>query len=246
MQQSDLIIIDEQKTMDKIMSQNPKQAPTPTQKAKKQNEIPSSIKRKIKKETLQEIMPVPAKTSRNSKPSKSKLNEKEDQIMKVLNYQNSSRFGNQIRKELKFNFTREQLTKKTLEQIDNILYRIRNFLNNRGLAGIYEQMVRTTAVGYENLVSEFYDINGFSELLLNNPAFWDAFEMWKVERTLPDIPPSFQLMYIVASTTMIAHVKNTQIQEQKENKKSAKQDKVISISEPSLGRFKGQNKNIGD
>ena len=192
-------------------------------------------------------MKMRANQSARQSSSKNKLNEKEDQIMKVLNYQNSARFGNQIRKELKFNFTREQLTKKTLEQIDNILYRIRNFLNNRGLAGIYEQMVRTTAVGYENLVSEFYDINGFSELLLNNPAFWDAFEMWKVERTLPDIPPSFQLMYIVASTTMVAHIKNTQIQEQKQSKKSAKQDESIpTISEPSLGRFKGQNKNIGD
>ena len=140
-----------------------------------------------------------------------KLNLKEDKVMRILNYQNSSRFGASIRKELKFNYTRDQLMKKTLDQIDNVLYRIRNYLNNRGMNGIYEQMVKTTAIGYENIVSEFYDIEGFSDMLMQNPAFWDAFERWKIERTLPDIPPSLQLAYIIGTTTMLAHMKKTSL-----------------------------------
>ena len=147
--------------------------------------------------------------------------------MRILNYQNSSRFGPGIRKELKFNYTRDQLVKKSIDQIDNILYRIRNFLNNRGMTGIYEQMVKTTAVGYENIVSQFYDIHGFSDMLLNNPAFWDAFERWKIERTLPDIPPSLQLMYIVSTTTLLAHMKNNKIEERPPHRKNTDNNEKV-------------------
>ena len=145
--------------------------------------------------------------------NKNKLNEKEDVIMKILNYQNSNRFGALIKKELKMNYSRDQLAKKTLEEIENLLYRIQSFLNNRNMAGIYEQMVKTTAVGYENIVSEFYDIKGFSNLLVQNPMFWDTFEMWRCERSMPNIPPSLQLLYIVSSTTLVAHVQNTQLKQ---------------------------------
>ena len=159
---------------------------------------------------LSSVQPGNSSTSPKTFTS-NKLNTKEDQIMRIINYQNSPRFGANIRKELKFNYTREQLVKKSLEQLDNLLYRIRNYLNTRGMAGIYEQMVRTSAIGYENIVSQFYDIEGFSDMLLNNPAFWDAFERWKIERTLPNIPPSLQLMYIISSTTLLAHMKNSHV-----------------------------------
>lgn len=226
------VIIDQDKTMEKIM--NNKQT-TPIQPVTK----PPTLKN-LKKLLNAPKTPKMSKTQTQNQSSKysynnnekNQLNVKEDVIIKVLNYQNSSRFGNVIRKDLKINYTREQLTKKSIEQIDNILYRIRNFLNNRGMNGIYEQMVKTTAVGYENIVTELgYDIHGFSDILLNNPSFWDAFEMWRVERTLPDIPPSFQLMYIIASTTMVAHLNNIQALTRQHNEKKAMKDTETNKSE---------------
>ena len=151
-----------------------------------------------------------------------KLNIKEEKLLQVLSYQNSSRFGNDVRKNLKFNYTREQLVKKSIDQIDNILYRIRNYLNNRGMNGIYEQMIRTSAMGYEKVVSEFYDIEGFSDMLFANPSFWDAFERWKIERKMPDIPPGMQLMYIVSTTTLLAHMKTKQLSEPPKSKPKTK------------------------
>ena len=209
------------------VSINPEATMTLTQMMKptttKQDTKPKLKSKTTKKDTLTKkqiekmmdtVQTAPTSLPQNPKSSskQNKLNIKEDKMMRVLNYQNSARFGNGIRKDLKFSYTRDQLSKKTIEQIDNILYRIRNYLNNRGMDGIYEQMVRTTATGYENIVSEFYDIEGFSEMLTQNPAFWDAFERWKIERTLPDIPPSFQLCYIIASTTLMAHMRKTSIQ----------------------------------
>ena len=49
---------------------------------------------------------------------------------------------------------------------------------------------------------------------MSNPAFWDAFERWKIEQKIPDVPPSLQLMYLVASTTFIAHKRNSFLKSQ--------------------------------
>lgn len=134
---------------------------------------------------------------------------KEDLIHKILKYQSNKRFGAIINKELGFKYTRAQLTKQSIDNLEAILHRIRTHLNTRNMDQVFQHMVEVSAKGYEDLVCGFgYDIDGFSELLLSNPAFHDAFERWKIERKIPEIPPSFQLMYIIASTTYIAHTRN--------------------------------------
>ena len=178
----------------------------------------------LKKQTK----PKSTKTKVETKPlTKSSSNNedisKEDDIMKIINYQNSHRFGNHLKKDLKIQYTRDQLQKKSLNQLEAILHRIRTYLNTRHMEGVYEQMVKTCSMG---VVTNFgYDIEGFSSLLLNNPAFWDAFEMWKLERKLPNIPPSLQLMYIISSTTIIAHMQNKHKIVSKESRIDQKKDK---------------------
>lgn len=136
---------------------------------------------------------------------------KEELISKILKYQQNKRFGTIVNKELGFKYTRTQLTKFTIDNLETILHRIRTHLNTRNMDQVFEHMAKVTAKGYEDLVTGFgYNIEGFSDLLMQNPAFHDAFERWKIERKIPDVPPSFQLMYIVASTTYIAHMTNKQ------------------------------------
>jgi hypothetical protein len=135
--------------------------------------------------------------------------DKFDKIRILVKYQNNNRFGELLKKELGIKYTEPQLNKKSVEDLELILHRIRTHLNTRNMDQVFDHMVRYTASGYEELVSGLgYDIDGFSELLLHNPAFWDAFERWKIEQKIPNIPPSMQLMYIVASTTYIAHLKS--------------------------------------
>ena len=223
MPQSTKVNIDQDNTLKNIMN-NSKSKEIKTEKTK----APPFVKQKIKKHTLEDLLKpktkAEARVMKNTSSyngEKNKLNEKENLIMKILNYQTSNRFGAAIKKELKFNYTRDQLAKKKIEEIDNVLFRIKSFLNNRNMAGIYEQMVKTTAIGYENIVSEFYDIKGFSNLLIQNPMFWDTFEMWRCERSMPNIPPSMQLLYIISSTTLVAHMQNTELKEtQKINDKN--------------------------
>lgn len=128
--------------------------------------------------------------------------------MKVQKYQASKRFGETLKKDLKVNYTREQLNRMSPDKIEGILHRIRNFLNSRNLDGVFKHMASTCAVTYEKTLTPFYNIDGFSSILLNNPEFWDCLERWKIERELPDIPPHLQMLYIIASTTITAHELN--------------------------------------
>ena len=248
---SQIFTTDSTKTLATIMNQNqPEQPQTiPNLQEIGNKQIPKKLiddlmnkgKTKATKKRVMKSLPPPQQMM-NLKSSKSSDDiSKEESIIKIVNYQNSTRFGSYIKKDMKINFTREQLSKKSLSQLEAIMYRIRTALNTRHLEGVYEHLVRTVASGYENVVTSFgYDITGFQSLLLNNPAFWDSFEMWKLEKKLPDIPPSLQLMYIVSSTTVVAHLQSqSRIREPRQDKqktqkavekrvKQKKQDKIIS------------------
>ena len=134
--------------------------------------------------------------------------DKETLISRVQKYQSSRRFGNIINKELKINYSREQLVRMSNDKIENILKRIRLHLNNRNMDTMFEHLATTCAIGYEKTISPIYDITGFTDLLMANPSFHDALERWRIERQMPDIPPGMQIAYIVASTTLAAHSLN--------------------------------------
>ena len=167
-----------------------------------------------KQEALAEVLPKKSSKSNVSVvPSPKNVGNKgivkEDLICKIIKYQNNRRFGPIIKKELGFKYNRPQLTKYSIDHLETILHRIRTHLNTRNMDQVFEHMAKVTAKGYEDLVTGFgYNIEGFSDLLIGNPAFHDAFERWKIERKIPDIPPSFQLVYIIASTTYMAHLQN--------------------------------------
>ena len=151
--------------------------------------------------------------------------------MKILKYQESKRFGDRIKKGLGIKYTRAQLLKCSNENLGAILYRIRTFLNNSNLDAVFEHMARYTARSYEELVSNFYDIEGFSDLLLSNPAFWDAFERWKIEKEMPEIPPSFQMLYMIISTTYLAHLQNKVKNQNNPAKFKSQEPKEIVITD---------------
>ena len=213
-------------TLSNIMK--PKTIPTaPAMQNPAEKDIMKYLLKESKKEALANYLPTKQKSSRSkqvdkrqpppppvdvTKPKPPTTNKgivKEDLISKILKYQRNKRFGTIINKELGFKYTRAQLTKQSIDNLETILHRIRTHLNTRNMDQVFEHMAKVTAKGYEDLVTGFgYNIEGFSDLLLENPAFHDAFERWKIEREIPDIPPSFQLMYVIASTTYIAHLSN--------------------------------------
>ena len=128
--------------------------------------------------------------------------------MKILRYQSSRRFGPYIKKELKLNYTREQLIKMSVDRLEAVLHRIRVNLSNRNVDSMIDSMLKTCSVGYETTMSQFYDISGFTQLLWSNPGWHDAIETYKCEKMMPQVPPGLQIAYIVATTTLAAHSLN--------------------------------------
>lgn len=165
--------------------------------------------------------------------------DKEKLILKILKYQSNKRFGERIKKNLGIKYTRAQLIKNNQESLESILFRIRNYLNSQNLDAVFEHMAQFSAKGYEDLVCGIgYDISGFSSILLQNPSFWDNLERYKIERHIPDIPPAMQLVYIITSTTYIAHLQNN-IQAPSKTEQSSK-----SPSKPSKSKTKSTNKKV--
>ena len=237
-------------TLKNIM--NPKPPPAPTsEQGRMEQDIMKYLMKESGKDQLAEILPKkkssrsrklvppPPVPSPNQPTAPKKGIVKEDLISKILKYQSNKRFGNIINKELGFKYTRTQLTKYSVDNLETILHRIRTHLNTRNMDQVFEHMAKVTAKGYEDLVSGFgYNIEGFSDLLLANPAFHDAFERWKIERKIPEIPPSFQLMYIIASTTYMAHIQNKKYDVLRE-KKVQKAD-----PKPELKKKKPKEENV--
>ena len=211
--------------------------------------FPKSLSKKIHSKMLKDNLP-PLKAKKSKPPDANRSKEKESMIMKILKYQESKRFGDKLRKGLGLKYTRQQLLKCSNENLEAILYRINSFLNNSNLDAVFEHMARHSAQTYEQLVSKFYDIEGFSSLLLSNSAFWDAFEFYKINQEVPDIPPGFQLLYIIISTTYLAHLQNQYKQKRKPEEIRAKknQPKEIVITDKddiSVPKPKKSTKKVG-
>ena len=156
--------------------------------------------------------------------------------MKVQKYQASKRFGETLKKDLKISYSRDQLSRMSCDKIEGILHRIRTFLNSRNLDAVFSHMASTCAVGYERTLSPFYNIDGFSDILLSNPDFWDTLERYKIEKELPNIPPHIQMLYIIFSTTITAHELN------KIKLRQPTQD-IIIIDEDDKNNNENNNKN---
>ena len=205
MPQSNTITIDSNKTLQTFNLKNQKLSG-----AKPEKLPPKKVNKNLKQ--LLKTSSSKTSTSKKTEPSLKEKLEKEELSRVIIKYETNERFGAIIKKELGFKHTETQLSKKSKDELEVMLQRIRTHLNTRNLDQMFNHMVKQTAKGYEELVTGFgYDIRGFEQLLMNNPAFWDAFERWKIEHKMPDVPPSLQLMYIVASTTYVAHAKNLNV-----------------------------------
>ena len=245
MQQSNaanaLIPIDENNNMEMIMGDqmmtpnmgNLYEQLTQSIQSMNQKEETKPKKKRAKAKAKATALPAVPDTVQNpAVPAKAQVqNDKEVLIMKILKYQSSRRFGEYITKKLKITQSREQLLKLSVDKLNNILHRIRLNLNNRNMDAIFENVALTCAKGYETTITGIgYNIEGFTDLLVANPGFWDAFERWKIERELPDIPPGIQLGYIVASTTLAAHnlnAHNVVTKESRSNPETKNKDDTI-------------------
>ena len=106
------------------------------------------------------------------------------------------------------NYTRPVLESRSHKQLDNMLEKIRVNLNNKSMEKFYESVATSTAIISEQIITPFYDIEGFSDTLLKNDQFWDVYEKWRIEHTAPALSTEMQMLYIVTQTAFIQHELN--------------------------------------
>ena len=131
--------------------------------------------------------------------------EKKQLIFTIQKYQDSLRFGKIVKFELGFKESFTELSAKSDMDLENILYRIRQHLDNKHLDKFYENMATTLAITYEQALSIIYPIYGFSDMLLENDDFWNCYERYRIESQFPSINPVTQMLFMIGQFTLIAH-----------------------------------------
>ena len=131
--------------------------------------------------------------------------EKQNLIFKIQKYQDSELFGETVKKHLGFNQGYDELNDRSINDLENMLSRIRIHLDNKNLDKFYERTAESAAMLYEGVVSTVYDIDGFSDLLLDSDDFWNIYERFKIENNFPAVNPAVQLTFIIGQCTFMAH-----------------------------------------
>ena len=131
--------------------------------------------------------------------------EKQNLIFKIQKYQDSRLFGDIVKTHLGFKQGYDELNDKSINDLENMLSRIRIHLDNRNLDQFYERAAESMALVYEAAVSTVYDIDGFADLLLDSEDFWNIYERFKIENNFPAVNPAVQLAFIITQSTFMAH-----------------------------------------
>ena len=172
----------------------------------------------------------------------------QNKIFTIQKYQNSPRFSEYLKKNCGIKYSITQLEKMKEPQLSNVLDKIRINLDNRNMDHIYNTMAKTMANGLEMTVSPFYNIDGFSDTLLNNEEFLDVYEKFKIEYKLPTMPVGLQLGYIITSTMLIQHkINETTVgpTEYKQVKEMKPPDVIIPDKEKKKKKIKQTDLNVG-
>ena len=131
--------------------------------------------------------------------------EREKTIWKIRRYLTSRKFGDYLTKELGIKYSQAQLRKLKGSSLKNTLHRIRVAVDMRNIDAIYDKMVFHTCFVTEQVMSPFYNIDGFAQNLQQNDEFSCALEKMKIEAELPNIPPPMQLLAIASQTAIVTH-----------------------------------------
>ena len=156
---------------------------------------------------IQQMLPTKEIIERveNPPPTRENIDHKQQIIFKIQKYQDSRRFGHIVREQLKFNQPYDELDKMPIENLENMLSRIRIHLDNKNLDRFYDSIVKSGAVAYEQIVSPFYDIEGFADILTENEEFWWTWERFKIENNFPAVNSTSQMLFMIAQATLMAH-----------------------------------------
>lgn len=128
--------------------------------------------------------------------------------MIIRKYQTNERFKTFVTKDLGINDSYTALNKKKVSTLNDLLNRIRVNLDNRNADKMIDSCSKNVCVVYETVMSEFYDIDGFTDNLFSQDNFLDCLEKMKIETRVPQIPAPIQMGFMIVQTTLMTHEMN--------------------------------------
>ena len=90
-----------------------------------------------------------------------------------------------------------------VKQLDDVLARIRNGINNSYGDIMIDFAIKNGAIIYEKLLTPYYNIDGFANNLMKSNEFNEL-----IEATIPYIPIEIRLLLTVALMTFTTHQMN--------------------------------------
>lgn len=169
----------------------------------KQKRQEQNVKYLVKKKDTKKLS---KKDTKDKDKDKDKQEEKNNLITKIEKYQSNVTLGPIIKEEMKLNYDRSQLEKKSIKKLEDILKKIRDHLSNRGLNNFVDTTAEYGCKIYEKLLTRYgIDISGFSDTILNDDNFWYELEALKCEISFPSMPPHMKIMYTILQTTYIQY-----------------------------------------
>lgn len=185
---------------------------------------------KENKEYMNEIIP---KQKEKFVENNSEINNKEGNISKIINYQQSEIFGSLLISEKIY--SEDELNTMSEKKVYDILIKTRNKIkkDHNINSKIYKNIVKNGTNMLEMFVNPFYDVKGLSRDLNSeeNIEFWTCMEEIRIEyfSSITQEPPLFiKLLSIIGFTMYTRHTMNmlekirSNIKEQKEQKEIPK------------------------
>lgn len=138
----------------------------------------------------------------------SAVEEKQNMIHIIQKYQSSEIFGQYVRNELKVSYNEDTLNKKSNNQLNAILTKIRVKLDNKNLNKMYDSVLFGSTAMIETISKPIANVDGFNKMLMENQEFLNCWERFKCESVMPTIPSHIQMVFILGQTYFLAYAMN--------------------------------------
>lgn len=193
----------------KVQTQEPPPKPKPE---------PTVMPVKVSKKALDKLIP----------KQEDDVKQHQEYVLMLSRYGASPRFGKYL-KELTFNLSTQKLKKMPLEELQDLLERVRTSVANKTVSDVWSESVLGGLAMGENIVTmtklgEKIKIQGLSEALKEDECFLDLLEELKLEnQNLAYVSPYVRLSYMILTTGARVHGFNSMM-EKRNNKNAPKID----------------------
>ena len=168
-----------------------------------------------------------------TKPNTEQIQEHQELCLMLSRYGSSERFGDYL-KSLSFQLVPAKLKKLNVEQLHEMLDRVRTSIANKTVSDIWTNSIMSGIGAIENVCSmtrlnDTIKLKGLSEVLSTDEGFLDLLEELKLNnQNLAYVSPYTRLTYILLTSIARVHGINTMM----DNRQAKKNTNTSPVEQP--------------